>query len=60
MQKNNMHENNVPETPTVEKCDNAAKSHLDTISSSKEDSDEYGMQPAKEIPSPAHTETRSS
>ena len=53
MQKNNMHKNSVSETPEAEKCDNAVKSHSDTISSSKENSEEYGIQPAKEIPSPA-------
>lgn len=54
MQKNDMHKNNVPETPATEKCDNAAKSHSDTISSSKENSEEYGIQTAKENPSPAY------
>lgn len=54
MQKNEGYQKRVPETPETEKCGNAGKSHSDTISSSKENSDEYGIQPAKEIPSPAY------
>ncbi|MEM3085388.1 MAG: hypothetical protein QXU32_13275 [Nitrososphaerales archaeon] len=53
MHKNNMYQNRVPESPQIEKCNNT-KSHFDTISSSKQNSDEYGIQPAKEIPSPAY------